>query len=287
MRVLVTGSNGQLGVEIVRLFSSKGHEVIGLNRIQLDITDGKTCIDVIAKLQPDTIIHCGAYTAVDNAETDQDSAYLVNAFGTRNIAVAAECVKAKMCYISTDYVFDGTSSKPYHEYDNTNPLTVYGKSKRAGEQLVQSLSSQWFIVRTSWVFGGSGNNFVETMLKLGEERDYLKVVNDQWGSPTYTCDLALFLEELTRTEKYGIYHASNTGICTWYEFASAIFEQANFSVTIEPCTTEQFPRPAPRPRYSALEPMALRVNGFSPFRHWRDALQDYINKLGMNKHGGA
>lgn len=287
MRVLVTGANGQLGVDVVRLFSGKGHEVIGLNRIQLDITDGKACIDKITKLHPDAIIHCAAYTAVDNAETDQDNAYLVNAIGTRNIAVAAECVKAKMCYISTDYVFDGTSSSPYYEYDNTNPLTVYGKSKRAGEQLVQSLCSRWFIVRTSWVFGASGNNFVKTMLKLGKERDYLKVVDDQWGSPTYTCDLSLFLEELTRTEKYGIYHASNAGICTWYEFAVAIFEQAKIDIVVEPCTTEQFSRPAPRPRYSAMEPMTVRVNGFSSFRHWSDALQDHINKLGMYEHGGA
>ncbi|MCE5169392.1 dTDP-4-dehydrorhamnose reductase [Paenibacillus profundus] len=278
MNILVTGANGQLGADVVRLFSEKGHHVVGLGRVQLDITNAIMCNNVIDEIQPDAVIHCAAYTAVDNAETDQDNAYLVNAIGTRNIAVAAERIKAKMCYISTDYVFDGTSSSPYYEYDNTNPLTVYGKSKRAGEQLVQSLCSRWFIVRTSWVYGASGNNFVKTMLKIGEERDSLQVVNDQWGSPTYTCDLTLFLEELVMTEKYGIYHASNTGICTWYEFAQAIFEEAKMPVKVEPCTTEQFPRPAPRPRYSAMEPMAIRVNGLAPIRHWREALKDYMNQ---------
>ncbi|WP_430111623.1 dTDP-4-dehydrorhamnose reductase [Paenibacillus sp. B1-33] len=279
MKILVTGANGQLGVDIVRLFFEKGHDVVGLGRSQLDITDMKRCKEVINDIQPDTVVHCAAYTAVDNAETDQDNAYLVNAIGTRNVAAASESVKAKICYISTDYVFDGNNSRPYYEYDNTNPLTVYGKSKRAGEQLIQSLSSRWFIVRTSWVFGASGNNFVKTMLKLGKERESLQVVNDQWGSPTYTCDLSLFLEELISTEKYGIYHASNNGICTWFEFAKAIFEEARMSVIVEPCTTEQFPRSAPRPRFSAMEPMAIRVNGFTPIRDWQEALRDYLSKL--------
>ncbi|MEW8986727.1 MAG: dTDP-4-dehydrorhamnose reductase, partial [Bacillus sp. (in: firmicutes)] len=224
------------------------------------------------------IIHCAAYTAVDNAETNQDQAYLVNAIGTGNLSVAAERIKSKLCYISTDYVFDGTASSPYYEYDITNPQTVYGKSKRAGEQLVQSLCSRWFIVRTSWVYGASGRNFVKTMLKIGQERDSIQVVNDQWGCPTYTSDLALFLGELVVTEKYGIYHASNAGICTWFEFAQAIFEEVNIPVTVEPCTTEQFPRPAPRPRYSVMESMAIRMNGFLPIRHWREALREYLNE---------
>ncbi|NOJ73718.1 dTDP-4-dehydrorhamnose reductase [Paenibacillus alvei] len=277
MKVLVTGAKGQLGADVVRLFSEKGHDVIGMGRDQLDITDIKICNNIIMELRPEAIIHCAAYTAVDNAETDQDGAYLVNAIGTRNITIAAEKIKAKMCYISTDYVFDGVSTSPYYEYDNTNPLTVYGKSKRAGEQLVQTLCSKWFIVRTSWVYGASGNNFVKTMLKLGQERDSLQVVNDQWGSPTYTCDLSLFLEELVMTDKYGIYHASNSGVCTWYEFAKAIFEEAKMPVTLESCSTEQFPRPAPRPRYSAMEQMSIRVNNLKPLRHWRDALRDYIH----------
>jgi len=278
MKILVTGANGQLGADVVRLFSEKGHHVVGVGRAQLDITDEAMCHTVIDEVRPDAIIHCAAYTAVDQAETDQDQAYLVNAIGTRNLAVAAEQICSKFCYISTDYVFDGTNSSPYYEYDNTNPLTVYGKSKRAGEQLVQSICSRWFIVRTSWVYGASGSNFVKTMLKVGQERDSLQVVDDQWGSPTYTCDLALFLEQLVMTDKYGIYHTSNSGTCTWYEFAKAIFEEAEMPVMVEPCTTEQFPRPAPRPRYSVMEPMAIRINGFEPIRHWRVALREYLNQ---------
>lgn len=279
MKILVTGAKGQLGMDVVRLFSQNGHSVFGLDRTKLDITDEKKCSNVIQELRPEAIIHCAAYTAVDNAESDPDRAYLVNTIGTRNIAIASESVQAKICYISTDYVFEGNNSRPYYEYDNTNPLTIYGKSKRAGEQLIQSLSTRWFIVRTSWVFGASGNNFVKTMLKLGKERESLQVVNDQWGSPTYTCDLSLFLEELISTEKYGIYHASNSGICTWFDFAKAIFEETRMPVIVEPCTTEQFPRPAPRPRFSALEPMAIRVNGFTPIRDWQEALRDYLSKL--------
>lgn len=278
MNILVTGANGQLGADVVRLLSEKGHHVVGVGRAQLDITDEAMCYTVIDEVRPDAIIHCAAYTAVDQAETDQDQAYLVNAIGTRNLAVAAERIKSKLCYISTDYVFDGTASSPYYEYDNTNPLTVYGKSKRAGEQLVHSICSRWFIVRTSWVYGASGSNFVKTMLKIGQERDSLQVVDDQWGSPTYTCDLALLLEQLVMTDKYGIYHASNSGTCTWYEFAKAIFEEAGMPVMVDPCTTEQFPRPAQRPRYSVMEPMAIRINGFEPIRHWRDALREYLNQ---------
>lgn len=284
MNVLVTGANGQLGADVVRLFSEKGHHVIGLGRTKLDVTDERMCTNVIGEIQPDAVIHCAAYTAVDNAESDKDNAFLVNAIGTRNIAVAAERVHAKICYISTDYVFDGKSSSPYCEYDNTNPLTVYGKSKRAGEQLVQSLCSRWFIVRTSWVYGASGNNFVKTMLKLGEEHDSLQVVNDQWGAPTYTCDLSLFLEKLVTTEKYGIYHASNTGTCSWYEFAKAIFEESKMTVRVTPCLTQDFPRPAPRPKYTVMEQLSIRTNKFDPLPHWRNALKRFIYSLSCEEN---
>jgi len=206
----------------------------------------------------------------------------VNAVGTRNVTVAAERTGAKLIYISTDYVFDGNSENPYQEYDNTNPQSVYGKSKRAGELLVQSLSSRWFIVRTSWVYGLYGNNFVKTMLKLGQEKPKLQVVNDQKGSPTYTVDLGEFLLKLMRTEKYGIYHASNSGTCTWYEFTQAIFEEArelkglSIQAQLEPCTTEQFPRPAPRPRNSVMDHLSIRTNGLSGLRSWREGLRDFI-----------
>lgn len=279
MKVIVTGAGGQLGTDVAAIFKQKGHDVIDLGRSQLDIANQQACNDIVSATQPDVIVHCAAYTAVDAAESEEDQAYLVNAVGSRNIAVAAEKTGAKVCYISTDYVFDGTATEPYREYDNTNPRTVYGKSKRAGEQLVQTLCSRYFIVRTSWVYGKNGNNFVKTMLKLGREKPSLQVVHDQIGSPTYTVDLATFLLELVATEKYGVYHASNTGSCSWYEFAKAIFEEAGIETEVRPCTTEEFPRPAPRPKNSVLDHGSIRTNGFEELRHWRDALKEFIVEL--------
>lgn len=276
MKVLVTGIDGQLGYDVARALQAQNIEVKGTARSELDITSEESCHSCIQSYQPDVIIHCAAYTAVDQAEVDVEQAYRVNAAGTRNIAVAAEKIGAKLVYISTDYVFDGKGETPYHEYDNTNPQGIYGKSKRAGEIMVQSLSSRYFIVRTSWVFGINGNNFVKTMLKLGQERPQLKVVHDQVGSPTYTVDLAYFLSQLIQTERYGIYHASNTGICSWYEFACAIFKEANVKVEVLPCTTEEFPRPAPRPKYSGMESLGIRMNGFDILPSWEDALSRFL-----------
>jgi dTDP-4-dehydrorhamnose reductase len=278
MKVLVTGADGQLGKDVVSLF--KQHcKVIGTGRNELDITDIEQCKQVIHAQRPDVIIHCAAYTAVDLAESEEDKAYLVNAFGTRNLAVTAEQTGSKICYISTDYVFDGTSTTPYKEYDNTNPIGVYGKSKRAGEALVQSLSSKYFIVRTSWVYGLHGNNFVHTMQKLAESRDQLKVVHDQIGSPTFTEDLAQFLLQLVATEQYGIYHATNSGVCSWYEFAKAIFAESGTDIQVIPCTTEEFPRPAPRPKYSVMDHLSIRTNGFDDLRPWQEGLRDFLKKL--------
>jgi len=278
LKVLVIGSNGQLGRDVVLLFKNH-YEVIGLGREELDITQLEQCKHQISKICPDVIIHCAAFTAVDLAESDEDQAYRVNANGTRNLAVASEIVGAKLCYISTDYVFDGTATTPYKEYDNTNPTGVYGKSKRAGEILVQSLCSRYFIVRTSWVYGLHGSNFVKTMLNLANERDQLSVVNDQIGSPTFTEDLAAFLLELINTENYGIYHASNSGDCSWYDFARAIFEIKSVPIEVKPCSTEEFPRPAPRPKYSVLDHQSIRNNGFSDLRNWKEALEDFLIKL--------
>lgn len=289
MKVLVTGASGQLGRDVVLLLEKVGHDVLACDRDQMDITNQTQCNDVISSYHPEVIIHCAAYTAVDAAETDTDGAYQVNAVGTRNVTVAAEQVGAKLIYISTDYVFDGHSTIPYQEYDDTNPQSVYGKSKRAGEWLVQSLSSRWFVVRTSWVYGLYGNNFVKTMLKLGQEKPKLQVVHDQKGSPTYTVDLAGFLMELMATEMYGIYHASNSGTCTWYEFTQAIFEEAqttggvSIQAKLEPCTTEQFPRPAPRPVNSVMDHMSIRTNGLTELRPWRDGLKDFISSLSETK----
>ncbi|WP_028531126.1 dTDP-4-dehydrorhamnose reductase [Paenibacillus sp. HW567] len=285
MKVLVTGSAGQLGQDLVPLLQAHGHEVMGCDRQEMDITDLDQCTEIISGFAPDAVIHCAAHTAVDAAETDIDAAYLINATGSRNVALAAEKAGAKLVYISTDYVFDGMGTEPYHEYDNTAPQSIYGKSKRAGEILVQSLSSKFFIVRTSWVYGKYGNNFVKTMLKLGQEKPLIQVVDDQKGAPTYTVDLAYFLVKLVQTEKYGIYHATNSEFCTWYEFTQAIFAEAEdilglkFTAKLEPCTTEQFPRPAPRPRYSVMEHLAIRTNGFQDMRPWREGLKDFLLEL--------
>ncbi|CAM3229289.1 dTDP-4-dehydrorhamnose reductase [Paenibacillus taichungensis] len=284
-RVMVTGAAGQLGYDVVKTFQAGGHDVMACDRDQLDITDQQQCRETINAFQPHIIVHCAAYTAVDKAETDENMAYTVNVTGTRNIAVAAEKVKAKLIYISTDYVFDGTATRPYQEFDLTNPQTVYGKSKLAGERLVESLCTRWFIIRTSWVFGVHGSNFVKTMLELLEKRPRLQVVHDQQGSPTYTVDLARLVSNLSLTEKYGIYHASNSGTCTWYEFAQAIAEEAakqsgfKPSAVLEPCTTGQFPRPAPRPQYSVMDHLAIRTNGLPPMRAWREALIAFLNEL--------
>ncbi|MCM3629394.1 dTDP-4-dehydrorhamnose reductase [Paenibacillus glycanilyticus] len=277
MKVAVTGANGQLGRELVMLETGGRFDIIGLGRTELDITNLEQCRSVLSRLRPDVVIHCAAYTAVDRAEAEPDEAFRINAAGSRNVAVAAREIGAKLCAVSTDYVFDGAGAVPYKEYDRTNPQTVYGQSKLAGEQAVSSLHDRYFIVRTSWVFGAYGNNFVKTMLKLSSERDKLTVVADQWGSPTYTRDLAIFLLELAETDYYGIYHASNNGVCSWYEFAQAIMEESGCRTQVAPCTTAEFPRPAPRPHYSVMDHSAIRSNGLTPLRHWREALKHYLS----------
>ncbi|CAG5091993.1 DTDP-4-dehydrorhamnose reductase [Thermobacillus xylanilyticus] len=279
MKILVTGAGGQLGRELVLLQAPRNMEIVGFDRNGLDITDLEHCRRVIRTHKPDAVIHCAAYTKVDQAESEPDAAYLVNAYGARNAAVAVEEIGAKFIYISTDYVFDGKADKPYREYDRTDPQTVYGRSKLAGEQIVQSLCSRYFIVRTSWVYGKHGTNFVKTMMKLAGEQDRLTVVRDQIGSPTYALDLARFLLELVRTDYFGIWHASNSGFCSWYEFAKAIFEEKGLNVQIDSCTSSEFPRPASRPAYSVLDHGAIRMHGLIPLRPWREALRDFLRQL--------
>ncbi|MFC4303457.1 dTDP-4-dehydrorhamnose reductase [Cohnella boryungensis] len=276
--IAVTGAGGQLGQELIRLTTAQV-DIVGLDRSELDITDGERCLAALSSIRPDIVIHAAAYTAVDQAESEPDEAWRVNVDGTRHVAVAAEAVGAKFCYISTDYVFDGAGTSPYREDHPTAPQTIYGKTKLAGEQAAAKAASQCFIVRTSWVYGRYGNNFVRTMLELGRSRPQISVVHDQVGAPTCTYDLASFLLDLTASRKFGIYHASNSGACTWYEFAQAIFREAGITdVVVLPCTTEQFPRPAPRPAYSVLGGDALLAAGFAPLRHWRKALRDFLSR---------
>ncbi|MGM0876151.1 MAG: dTDP-4-dehydrorhamnose reductase [Bacillota bacterium] len=279
MKVLVTGAQGQLGSDVVKLLKQEGINFIGCTRQDVDIKSMETVRRKFLEYNPDVIIHTAAYTQVDLAESNEEEAFLVNAYGTRNLLIMAQEIGAVFCYISTDYVFDGKSSSPYKEYDQVNPLGVYGKSKYAGEEFVKSLTNKYFIVRTSWLYGAKGNNFVKTMLRLAEEKDNLGVVDDQVGSPTYTVDLAHFLLELIQTEKYGIYHATNLGCCSWYDFACAIFEEVGKKIEVKPLTTDEFPRQGPRPKYSVLDHLAIRSNGFQYLPPWRDALQKFMKEL--------
>ncbi|PGA14230.1 dTDP-4-dehydrorhamnose reductase [Priestia aryabhattai] len=275
-KVLITGANGQLGKELVELFTAKGFEVYGFGRDKMDITNQAQVQEVISTLKPNIVLHSAAHTQVDLAESEPEQAFSINAYGTRNVAVAAEAVGAKLVYVSTDYVFDGTADEPYDEFSPTSPLGVYGKAKLAGEQFVRDLHSRFFIVRTSWVYGKHGANFVKTMLKLGGEREELSVVADQRGCPTYTLDLANAILELVDTQKYGVYHVSNSGSCSWYEFAKEIFEISEMDVQVNPCTTADFPRPAARPANSVFEHMSIKLNNFSSIRPWKEALRSFL-----------
>ncbi|RXT04503.1 dTDP-4-dehydrorhamnose reductase [Ammoniphilus sp. CFH 90114] len=279
LRVLVTGAKGQLGVDLVQQFTNSGYEVFGYSRQELDITNFQQVKETLQMVSPNVVIHSAAHTKVDLAESEPDEAFRVNALGTRNIAVASEEIGAKLVYISTDYVFNGQVSQPYDEFMPTNPLGVYGRSKLAGEQFVQALHSRFFIVRTSWVYGLHGANFVKTMLKLAEDKSELNVVHDQIGSPTFTIDLACFIGELMLSDLYGVYHASNKGTCSWFEFAKAIFEEAHLThMKVNPVTTAEFPRPAPRPAYSVMDHMAIRLNGLNDLPFWRDSLKRFIQQ---------
>jgi dTDP-4-dehydrorhamnose reductase len=278
MKVVVTGAAGQLGKDVLLELERKNHQAYGLDRQQLDITIEEDVMACISEVKPDVILHCAAYTNVDAAEENEDAAYAVNAAGTEYLAKAASQNGAKMLYVSTDYVFDGSANKPYEVDEPTKPLGAYGRTKLAGEQLLQKNLDEFFIVRTAWVFGIHGNNFVKTMLRLGKERGEVGVVHDQVGSPTYTVDLAQFMVELMETDKYGVYHATNSGICSWYEFAVEIFKQAEMDVKVNPLTTDQFPRPAARPKYSVLSKRRIEQEGLNPLRDWKKALGAYLEE---------
>lgn len=279
MRVIVTGGKGQLGTDVTRVLKEQGHEVYSFGRNELDITDAHQVEALIKQVSPDVVVHTAAYTKVDQAEEEPDEAFRINAIGTRNVTVSTEKVGAKMIYISTDYVFSGKGEIPYNEFMPTEPINVYGQSKYAGEQFVQQLSSRFFILRTSWVYGQHGPNFVKTMLKLAETRTELNVVYDQVGSPTYTVDLAYFIEQIMKTDSFGVYHTSNTDYCSWYEFTQAIFAEAGLHhMVVNPVTSAEFSRPAPRPANSRLDHMMIRINGLQDFRHWQEGLKAFLQE---------
>jgi dTDP-4-dehydrorhamnose reductase len=279
MKVLVTGYSGQLGYDVVREGKARGYEMYGTSSHDLDIKDKHGVYTYVAKLKPDVIIHCAAFTGVDKAEDDQEACYEVNVDGTKNLAEIAKEIGAKFLYISTDYVFDGKGNEPFSEMDEPNPIGYYGITKLKGEKVVQSLLTEWFIVRISWVFGINGNNFVKTMLRLSETKNELNVVGDQKGSPTYTPDLSRILIDMIETESYGIYHASNEGFCSWAEFAEEIFKQAGKRVIVNDIATDEYPTRAVRPKNSKMSKQKLVNNGFNKLPSWQDAVGQYLIEL--------
>ena len=299
MRVLVTGVNGQLGHDVMEELSRRGHEAVGtgsggeyrgmadiaaLPYVSMDITDPEWVWSVVAEIRPDAVIHCAAWTAVDAAEEPENEpkCRVVNGDGTANLARACRDVRAKMLYVSTDYVFSGEGEKPWDpDTDAVGPVSVYGSTKLDGERAVRETLEKYFIVRTAWVFGRNGGNFVKTMLRLSQTHDTLRVVCDQIGAPTYTADLSRLLVDMIETEKYGVYHATNEGgYISWYDFSCEIFRQAGKNVRVLPVTTEEYGlNRAQRPKNSRLDTAKLTRAGFQPLPDWRDALSRYLKEI--------
>ena len=302
MRVLVTGTTGQLGYDVMLELDKRGHEAVGTARrvpeylqpamhfIKLDLTDEKAVINTVERLQPDAVIHCAAWTAVDAAEDaeNREKVFAINAQGTRSIAEAAKAVDAKMIYISTDYVFNGLGSEPWEpDCKDYQPLNIYGQSKLEGEMAVSSILEKYFIVRIAWVFGLNGKNFIKTMINVGKTHDTVRVVNDQIGTPTYTLDLARLLVDMAESERYGYYHATNSetepgGYISWYDFTKEIYRQAGLDTTVIPVTTAEYGlSKAVRPFNSRLDKSKLQREGFTPLPDWKDALARYLKELGI------
>lgn len=279
MKILVTGVKGQLGHDVVEELEKNSIDYIGCDREEFDLTDKEATEKFILENEPDGVIHCAAYTAVDKAEDEEDLCRKINACGSLYIAAACEKIGAKMIYISTDYVFGGDGNEPYETSDEKNPQNVYGRTKLEGENNALQNCSKTFVVRTSWVYGINGNNFVKTMRRLAETRDELNVVADQIGSPTYTRDLAKLLVEMIKTEKYGIYHASNEGFMSWAEFAESIMKKSGLSTKINYISTAEYPVKAKRPLNSRLSKKSLTDNGFGLLPSQDDALTRYIEEL--------
>jgi dTDP-4-dehydrorhamnose reductase len=273
LKVVLTGSSGMLGHDIAAVFED--HDLEGFSSKDLDITDREEVYGRIRDLRPDLVIHAAAYTDVDGCESDRDRAFRINGIGTRNLAIACQSTGCPIVYISSDYVFDGKKGSPYTEWDDPNPVNVYGLSKLMGERFIVSLTNRFFIVRTSWLFGKAGRNFVDTICCLLQERDAIDVVDDQVGCPTYTRDLALKLREVIQAG-YGIYHVTNSSHCSWYEFAAEIARLQSSDAEIRPVSSDKFGRPAVRPAFSALDNMMLRLESITPLRDWKDALAEYL-----------
>lgn len=284
MKVLVTGVKGQLGYDVVNELTKRGIEAVGVDIQEMDITDAASVEKVIGEAAPDAVVHCAAYTAVDAAEDNVEICRKVNADGTQNIANVCKKLDCKMVYISTDYVFDGEGTRPWEPEDERHPLNVYGQTKYEGELAVEELVEKFFTVRIAWVFGVAGKNFINTMLRLGAERGAVSVVDDQVGSPTYTYDLARLLVDMIQTDRYGRYHATNEGLCSWYEFAKEIFRQVGMDeVQVTPVGSSEFPAKATRPSNSRMSKEKLTENGFERLPAWQDALGRFLKELQKNE----
>ena len=291
MKLLITGANGQLGQELLHALENgkteigtispmyKGATIVATDIGEFDITSQGAVDAFIRTEQPDVVINCAAMTNVDACENDKQVALCVNAIGVRNLAKAAQGIGAKLLHVSTDYVFSGDANAPYCEWDTPAPKTIYGKSKLLGEGFAQRFCDKTFIVRTAWLYGYNGGNFVKTILKNVQEKGSLKVVNDQRGNPTHANDLAHHILKLAITEEYGVYHCTGSGECSWYDFAVKIVELAGIEGRIDPCTTEEFPRPAPRPAYSSLQNMMLSCTVGDEMRPWEEALVGYFKQI--------
>lgn len=291
MKIVITGSKGQLGTQLQKILKDgyseiggipealKGCEVIPIDIDELDIADKKAVSDFIGKHKPDAVINCAAMTNVDGCETQIEVAMKANAIGPRNLAIACKENGAKLLHISTDYVFGGTGTVPYREWDVCNPQSVYGASKYLGEQYVREFCDKYFIVRTSWLYGYIGKNFVKTMVRLGKTHDSIKVVNDQRGNPTNAEDLAHHLLKLAVCEEYGVYHCTGEGECTWYDFACEIMKEFGIDCKVNPCTSEEFPSPTKRPEFSSLDNMMLKCTVGNEMRNWKEALKVYAKNI--------
>lgn len=284
MKVLITGASGQLGFDIVKILRERCAYYLGVSSNELDITDRNAVQEILSEYHPDAVLHCAAYTKVDQAEDDAEHCMRVNADGTRNVALACQEIGAKLLYVSTDYVFPGTGEKPWENDDLTGPLNVYGQSKLIGEQAVQELLDQYFIVRSSWIIGEHGNNFVKNMLRLAEGHDHLRVVDDQIGSPTFTADLAPLLCSMIETKRYGVYHATNEGYCSWAELAEEVFRLSRKNVTVERISTDAYGAKALRPKNSRLSKSSLDVGGFTRLPSWETSLTRLLGRGGDSEY---
>ena len=278
MKILITGSNGMLGHDLIEVLKDENELILTTSKT-LDITDKENTIEFILKNKPDVVINSAAYTDVDGCETNQDLAYAVNGEGVRNLALGCKQVDCPLVHVSTDYVFDGTARDPIAEDGEIGPISIYGKSKLKGEEAILEVLDKYFIVRTAWLYGINGKNFPKTMLELSKNHSEITVVYDEVGTPTYTPDLAYGISQLIETDLFGIYHLTNSGSCSWCEFAKYIFEIAEKDVNVIPVTASEFSRPAPRPHYSVLKNKKWIKNGFEPLRDYKEAISEYVELI--------